>query len=116
MGPTASTRSLLCDIQLELPVVLSRIDHMTSRADTSAIEQASNELPATLSPTSQRRQSPLNPHFIMNSFKIARAALRVRPTAIQTTLGRRGYAEAVSDKVGSAHQILRPWLTSRRSS
>ncbi|KAK3944741.1 epsilon subunit of F1F0-ATP synthase [Diplogelasinospora grovesii] len=35
----------------------------------------------------------------MNSLRIARAALRVRPTAIRAPLQRRGYAEAVSDKI-----------------
>jgi hypothetical protein len=38
---------------------------------------------------------------IMNSLRIARTALRVRPTAIRAPLQRRGYAEAVSDKVGT---------------
>jgi hypothetical protein len=36
----------------------------------------------------------------MNSFRIARTALRARPAAIRAPLQRRGYAEAVSDKVG----------------
>lgn len=36
----------------------------------------------------------------MNSLRVARAALRVRPTATITQLARRGYADAVSDKVG----------------
>jgi F-type H+-transporting ATPase subunit delta len=36
----------------------------------------------------------------MNSFRVARAALRVRSAAIKTPIQRRGYAEAVSDKVG----------------
>jgi hypothetical protein len=36
----------------------------------------------------------------MNSFRIARTALRARPSAIRAPLQRRGYAEAVSDKVG----------------
>lgn len=35
---------------------------------------------------------------IMNSLRIARAALRARPTAIRAPLQRRGYAEAVNDK------------------
>ncbi|KAB5570077.1 mitochondrial ATP synthase-like protein delta chain [Coniochaeta sp. 2T2.1] len=35
----------------------------------------------------------------MNSLRVARAALRVRPTAIRAPLQRRGYAEAVSDKI-----------------
>ncbi len=35
----------------------------------------------------------------MNSLRIARAALRVRPAALRAPLQRRGYAEAVSDKV-----------------
>ncbi|CZT05574.1 ATP synthase delta chain precursor, mitochondrial [Rhynchosporium agropyri] len=35
----------------------------------------------------------------MNSLKIARVALRARPAAIRTPLMRRGYAEAVSDKI-----------------
>ncbi|KAL1881999.1 hypothetical protein VTK73DRAFT_2981 [Phialemonium thermophilum] len=35
----------------------------------------------------------------MNSLRIARAALRVRPTAFRAPFQRRGYAEAVSDKI-----------------
>ncbi|KAK4247725.1 putative atp synthase [Corynascus novoguineensis] len=35
----------------------------------------------------------------MNSLRIARAALRARPAAIRAPLQRRGYAEAVSDKI-----------------
>ncbi|OIW34100.1 epsilon subunit of F1F0-ATP synthase N-terminal domain-containing protein [Coniochaeta ligniaria NRRL 30616] len=35
----------------------------------------------------------------MNSFRVARAALRARPSAIRAPLQRRGYAEAVSDKI-----------------
>lgn len=35
----------------------------------------------------------------MNSLRIARVALRTRPTAISAPLLRRGYAEAVSDKI-----------------
>ena len=47
----------------------------------------------------------------MNSLRIARTALRARPAAIKAPLQRRGYAEAVSDKVGDCEQILRPLLT-----
>ncbi|KAK3357425.1 mitochondrial ATP synthase-like protein delta chain [Lasiosphaeria hispida] len=35
----------------------------------------------------------------MNSLRVARAALRVRPTSIRAPIQRRGYAEAVSDKI-----------------
>jgi F-type H+-transporting ATPase subunit delta len=35
----------------------------------------------------------------MNSLRIARAALRVCPTAIARPLQRRGYAEVASDKI-----------------
>ncbi|KAK4157904.1 ATP synthase subunit delta, mitochondrial [Chaetomidium leptoderma] len=35
----------------------------------------------------------------MNSLRIARAALRARPVAVRAPLQRRGYAEAVSDKI-----------------
>ena len=35
----------------------------------------------------------------MNSFRVARAALRVRPTAFAAPLARRGYAEVASDKI-----------------
>ena len=35
----------------------------------------------------------------MNSLRIARAALRARPAGLRAPLQRRGYAEAVSDKV-----------------
>jgi len=41
----------------------------------------------------------LNPQLTMNSLRIARVALRARPTAIKAPLQRRGYAEAVSDKI-----------------
>lgn len=52
----------------------------------------------------------------MNTFRIARTALRVRPATARAPLQRRGYAEAVSDKVGNADQILQPLLTASRSS
>ncbi|KAL2261184.1 hypothetical protein VTK26DRAFT_4599 [Humicola hyalothermophila] len=35
----------------------------------------------------------------MNSLRIARAALRARPAALRAPIQRRGYAEAVSDKI-----------------
>lgn len=35
----------------------------------------------------------------MNSFRIARAAIRARPVAMRMAAQRRGYAEAVPDKV-----------------
>ncbi|GAB1320524.1 delta subunit of the central stalk of mitochondrial F1F0 ATP synthase, atp16 [Madurella fahalii] len=35
----------------------------------------------------------------MNSLRIARAALRARPAAVRAPIQRRGYAEAVSDKI-----------------
>ncbi|KAF7901927.1 uncharacterized protein EAE98_001788 [Botrytis deweyae] len=35
----------------------------------------------------------------MNSMRFARAALRVRPTALKTPVLRRGYAEAVAEKI-----------------
>ncbi|PVH94569.1 epsilon subunit of F1F0-ATP synthase N-terminal domain-containing protein, partial [Periconia macrospinosa] len=35
----------------------------------------------------------------MNSFRVARAALRVKPTAIARPLQRRGYAEVAPDKI-----------------
>ena len=41
----------------------------------------------------------LRPQTTMNSLRIARAALRARPAALRAPLQRRGYAEAVSDKV-----------------
>jgi len=62
------------------------------------------------------QQLNINQLDIMNSLRIARTALRVRPTAIRAPLQRRGYADAVSDKVGIPRQILRPQLTSLRSS
>merc|ERR1711964_230940 len=49
--------------------------------------------------TWEQRQFQLNPQLIMNSLKIARVALRARPAAIKAPLLRRGYAEAVSDKI-----------------
>lgn len=39
----------------------------------------------------------------MSSLRIARTVLRTRASAIRTPLQCRGYAEAVSDKVGSLH-------------
>jgi hypothetical protein len=50
----------------------------------------------------------------MNSFRVARAALRVRPTAFAAPLARRGYADVASDKIQLSlslpHQVrsLRP--------
>lgn len=35
----------------------------------------------------------------MNTFRFARSALRARPSAIRAPIQRRGYAEAVSDKI-----------------
>ena len=35
----------------------------------------------------------------MSSIRIARAAVRARPTAVRLPLQRRGYADAVSDKI-----------------
>ncbi|KAK5664192.1 hypothetical protein OQA88_408 [Cercophora sp. LCS_1] len=35
----------------------------------------------------------------MNSLRVARTALRARPTTLRVPLQRRGYAEAVSDKI-----------------
>jgi hypothetical protein len=48
----------------------------------------------------------LTPQTAMNSLRIARTALRARPAAIKVPFQRRGYAEAVSDKVGICQQIL----------
>ncbi|ESZ91280.1 putative ATP synthase delta chain, mitochondrial precursor [Sclerotinia borealis F-4128] len=42
----------------------------------------------------------------MNSMRFARAALRVRPTALKTPVMCRGYAEAVADKVGSSRFVF----------
>ena len=39
------------------------------------------------------------PPSIMNSLRIARAAIRARPAAIARPLQRRGYAEVASDKI-----------------
>jgi hypothetical protein len=39
------------------------------------------------------------PPSIMNSFRIARAAVRARPAAIARPIQRRGYAEVASDKI-----------------
>jgi len=63
------------------------------------------------SPQGQQRQFELTTQRIMNSLRIARTALRARPAAIKSPLQRRGYAEAVSDKVGISEQILRMLLT-----
>lgn len=51
-------------------------------------------------------EPPLTPQTAMNSLRIARTALRARPAAIKVPFQRRGYAEAVSDKVGICQQIL----------
>merc|ERR1711964_468987 len=49
--------------------------------------------------TWEQRQFQLNPQLIMNSLKIARVWLCGRAAAIKAPLLRRGYAEAVSDKI-----------------
>lgn len=54
---------------------------------------------------------PLKPHTtIMNSVRVARVALRARPVALKT-LQKRGYADAVSDKIKLSlalpHQVCR---------
>jgi F-type H+-transporting ATPase subunit delta len=46
----------------------------------------------------------------MNSLRIARAALRARPAALRAPVQRRGYAEAVSDKVSFLLDPLCPAL------
>lgn len=48
---------------------------------------------------SLNKERQLTPQLIMNSLRIARSALRVRSAALKAPLQRRGYAEAVSDKV-----------------
>jgi hypothetical protein len=48
---------------------------------------------------SQLTNSLARPPLIMNSFRVARAALRVRPTAFAAPLARRGYADVASDKI-----------------
>lgn len=57
-------------------------------------------------PSCQQRQTQLIPQHIMNSFRIARSALRVRSAAIKAPVQRRGYADVVADKVGNSEQIL----------
>lgn len=42
---------------------------------------------------------PTTPPSIMNSLRIARAAVRARPAAIARPIQRRGYAEVASDKI-----------------
>ena len=48
----------------------------------------------------------------MSAFKVARAATRVRSAAVWSNVQRRGYADAVSDKIkltlALPHQVLRP--------
>ena len=48
----------------------------------------------------------------MNSFRVARAALRVRPTAFAPAIARRGYADVASDKIRLSlalpHQVRQP--------
>lgn len=61
-------------------------------------------------PTTTHRQSQLSTQHNMNSLRIARTALRARSAAFKTPLQRRGYAEAVSDKVGNSEQIFSPLL------
>jgi len=52
------------------------------------------------------------PVTIMNSIRVARAALRVRPTAFAAPLARRGYADVASDKIKLSlslpHQVRPP--------
>ena len=62
---------------------------------------------------------PLDPVIIshnMNSLRMARAVARTRPSALRTPLQRRGYADAVSDKIkltlALPHQVRRfPFCT-----
>ncbi|KAH8910205.1 ATP synthase [Coniochaeta sp. PMI_546] len=42
----------------------------------------------------------------MNSFRVARAALRARPSAIRAPLQRRGYAEAIKLSLTLPHQAI----------
>jgi hypothetical protein len=57
------------------------------------------------------------PRSIMNTLRIARAAVRARPAAIARPIQRRGYAEVASDKIKLSlalpHQvrIARVWHT-----
>merc|ERR1712217_318092 len=39
------------------------------------------------------------PPYIMNSLRVARSALRARPTAFRAPLQQRGYADVASDKI-----------------
>lgn len=47
----------------------------------------------------------------MNSMRITRAAARIRPAAVRLPLQRRGYADAVADKIkltlALPHQVLK---------
>lgn len=47
----------------------------------------------------------------MNSLRIARTALRLRPAAFQTAIARRGYADVAPDKIRLSlalpHQVRR---------
>ncbi len=85
------------------------------------ISEACTELPVDVAAEKNVRRAlaevktvptQLNPQFIMNSLRIARTALRVRPAAFKAALARRGYAEAVTDKVRSCPQTFQPLLTS----
>jgi hypothetical protein len=56
----------------------------------------------------------------MNTFRIARAAVRARPAAIARPIQRRGYAEVASDKIKLSlalpHQVRIPSVSSMAQS
>ncbi len=50
----------------------------------------------------------------MNSFRVARAAVRARPAAMRIPIQRRGYAEAIPDKVSTNLDIPLPCIQQTR--
>ena len=92
---------------------MSRLPH---HVEISVKLTSRQDLKAALYQPPNHDSNQLTPQPIMNSLRIARTALRARPAAVKVPFQRRGYAEAVSDKVGTCQQILRSGLTSSRSS
>jgi hypothetical protein len=77
--------------------VIKRLEQIQRAELQSSLEETTTPIPIELQ---------LTPQVAMNSLRIARTALRARPAAIKVPFQRRGYAEAVSDKVGVCQRIL----------
>lgn len=73
-------------------------------ANCESFRRWSNDVPAIRYTTANKVDaskpaSQLTADTTMNSLRVARTVLRARPAAIRAPLQRRGYAEAVADKV-----------------